>query len=243
MPDPHLTSDRRPIAPVIGSLGRMVAYPDLSENACVYCGLVGDTIDHVPPRSVRLTLLNLGLAARYPFIQVRACRECNSALGARPLWTVRQRRAWLKRWLRRRYRRHLHLPDWSAHELTQLSPSLRGEVLRGLALRDLIRQRLAWPADRLEAPRRGTATQVDQPRDASRNRSASSSSTPTPRSRPGRTTVETTAATCPGCGESFTPARPNQRHCRPSCRRRALEDRRAAQDAALTAQRVLLLFE
>lgn len=50
-------------------------------------------------------------------------------------------------------------------------------------------------------------------------------------------------ATCPGCGELFTPTRPNQRHCRPSCRRRALEPRRDAQVAVLAEPRALPLFE
>lgn len=241
MPDPPCDPSAPPIAPAMGSLGRTMDDPGLAGYACAYCGLVGDTIDHVPPRSVRLTLLNLGLAARYPFVQVRACRQCNSALGDRPLWTVRQRRAWLKRWLRRRYRRHLRMPDWSDHELNQLSPALRREVVRGLALRELTRRRLAWPADRPSPlPCSSDRPQVRRP-EASRNRAVSSSSTLTPRSTsPDLTTVETTA-TCPGCGQAFTPIRATQRHCRPSCRRRALEHRR--DDAARAARTALQLFE
>jgi hypothetical protein len=38
------------------------------------------------------------------------------------------------------------------------------------------------------------------------------------------------AHSCPGCGDAFLPARKDQRHCRPSCRKRAVrrrqEDRR-----------------
>jgi hypothetical protein len=26
---------------------------------------------------------------------------------------------------------------------------------------------------------------------------------------------------CPGCGRTFTPTRPNHRHCKPACRKRA----------------------
>lgn len=33
---------------------------------------------------------------------------------------------------------------------------------------------------------------------------------------------------CAGCGQSFTATRRNQLHCRPSCRKLALERRRAA---------------
>jgi hypothetical protein len=33
---------------------------------------------------------------------------------------------------------------------------------------------------------------------------------------------------CAGCGAAFLPTRTNQRHCRPSCRQRALLHRRTA---------------
>ncbi len=67
-----------------------------AEYTCVYCGLIANTVDHIPPISVRPTLVDLGLAGRYQFLEVRACQQCNSALGARSLWTVKQRKAWIK---------------------------------------------------------------------------------------------------------------------------------------------------
>lgn len=39
----------------------------------------------------------------------------------------------------------------------------------------------------------------------------------------------TAAILCAGCGQPFEPARKDQRHCRPSCRKRALDRRRADQ--------------
>lgn len=49
---------------------------------------------------------------------------------------------------------------------------------------------------------------------------------------------------CPGCGQTFAPSRASQVHCRPSCRRLALEQRRARQEAqAATRRPPLQLFE
>jgi 5-methylcytosine-specific restriction endonuclease McrA len=111
---------------------------------CVYCGLVGDSIDHVPPSSVRPSLLDLGLAKRYPFVEVRACQECNSALSNRALWTVGARKEYIKRFLRARYRRFLKIPSWSDRELGALDPHMREHVLQGLDVRDLIKARIAF---------------------------------------------------------------------------------------------------
>jgi hypothetical protein len=114
------------------------------EYSCVYCGLTASTVDHVPPSSVRPTLIHLGLALRFPFQEVRACAECNSALGARPLWTVGSRRAYIKQWLRNRYARYLRIPDWTDSELAKLSPDMQTFTLQGLAVRDVTRQRIGY---------------------------------------------------------------------------------------------------
>jgi hypothetical protein len=115
-----------------------------TEHVCHYCGLLADTIDHIPPRSVRQTLIDLGLASRYSFIEVRCCHECNSALGARPLWTPRQRKEFIKEWITRRYKKYLNIPDWEDSELGKLGDNLRDATLHGLAVRDLIRFRLKY---------------------------------------------------------------------------------------------------
>lgn len=114
------------------------------EYACVYCGLVGDSVDHVPPTSVRPTLLHLGLASQYPFQEVRACRECNVGLGARPLWTIGQRRAFIKTWLERRYRKYLKIPAWSDSELGQMDVILRDFVIHSLAVKAVIERRIRY---------------------------------------------------------------------------------------------------
>ena len=61
----------------------------MSEWRCVYCGGPGNTEDHVPPRASYL----IGIG---DFVRVRACLDCNAALGARPLFTIADRKAWIR---------------------------------------------------------------------------------------------------------------------------------------------------
>ena len=114
------------------------------EQSCEYCGQLAETIDHVPPRAARPTLIELGLADRYPFLEVHACHECNCLLGHRPLWTVKQRREFLHKRLAQRYAKYLKIPDWTDRELGTLGRDLQDMTLHGLAVRDFIRARIVY---------------------------------------------------------------------------------------------------
>ena len=120
----------------------MRLYPDA--DPCAYCGVIANSVDHVPPRSQRDRLVALGLALQYDFFEVPACRECNSVLGARPLWTLRERRAYIKRMLKRRYADVLKIPDWTDSELAQMSPMMQTYILNGIEVREFIRQRVQY---------------------------------------------------------------------------------------------------
>ena len=114
-----------------------------AEYTCSYCGLVADTVDHVPPTSIRPVLVDLGLADQYPFQVVRACRECNSALSDHAYWTLEQRRAYIVKWIERRYRKYLSIPEWTKQQLVELEPTLRQEVTHGLVVKAVTLQRLS----------------------------------------------------------------------------------------------------
>jgi hypothetical protein len=110
--------------------------------SCSYCGAVATTIDHVPPRSMRAQLVDLGI--QFDAVEIPACRECNGLLGAKPFLTLTARKAYIKRRLRRQYAELLKIPDWSDADLAQVSPAMRGYILNGILLRDFIRERLKW---------------------------------------------------------------------------------------------------
>ncbi len=111
---------------------------------CSYCGMPADSVDHIPPRHMRAQLTAVELVA-VVVEEVPACRECNSALGCRPLLTIGQRREFIKDWLTKRYAKYLRIPTWSEAELSVMGPSLQGMIRRNLAIRDMVRERIRWP--------------------------------------------------------------------------------------------------
>jgi hypothetical protein len=119
-------------------------------NACYYCGIATNGIDHVPPRCVRPILLQLPIDRIPRFLEVSCCNECNSALGRRPLWTLTERKVYIKKWIKKRYKYYLKLPEWSDNELDKIGPGLRQHVEAGMMVAKLIRERLNWQGAKYE---------------------------------------------------------------------------------------------
>lgn len=122
---------------------------------CIYCGALATTVDHVPPKRARKQLLAMGLEMTFEFAEFPACRECNCVLSDRDLWTIAERKAYIRRRLIARYRHELRIPDWGDSELAELEPGLRGYVLDGLVVRDFVRARLRWSMFTKSKPRSG----------------------------------------------------------------------------------------
>jgi hypothetical protein len=116
----------------------------LAEWICIYCGQVGDNVDHVPPTCARPNLISMGLQFQYPFLEVRCCGECNSALGSQGFWTVTERKRYIKQWLVRRYARVLGMPEWTPEELLDLGPGLSIHVSSGIYKKQVIERRLRF---------------------------------------------------------------------------------------------------
>jgi hypothetical protein len=74
---------------------------------------------------------------------VPACRECNSALGARG-FTVRERRELAKAAIEKRYASELKESDWTPEELAEMGPALRADIEQRTRLRDWVRLRLTY---------------------------------------------------------------------------------------------------
>jgi hypothetical protein len=113
-------------------------------SACEYCGMPADTVDHIPPRSVRQFICDSGLQGRFPFKIVSSCRECNTLLIDRDLWTLRERIEFIKKELRRRYRKHLSVADWTDNEISELGFNLQKAVQHGMVMSELIKYRIGW---------------------------------------------------------------------------------------------------
>lgn len=106
----------------------------------------GESVDHVPPRSVRAIILQEGAQNRWPFVEVPACLECNCFLGSRPPWSLAERKVVAKQKIKRRYARFLAIPKWTPEELEKYPKRgvLRGYIDEGIILRDATELRLKW---------------------------------------------------------------------------------------------------
>lgn len=104
---------------------------------CVYCGMPALETDHVPPRCFRT-----GLAGAVEFLVVASCAECNSILGARPLFTLKARKRFVREALRKKYRRVLRMPNWHYSELDDLDGRLEQFVRNSQTSRGVIEMRI-----------------------------------------------------------------------------------------------------
>jgi hypothetical protein len=102
--------------------------------SCVYCGELADTTEHWPPRSCEPTKGFL----------LPACRECNTLAGDACPFDFYPRVTYVRRAIRRKYRKQLRIPDWEAIDLNKLSYRLRRNIKACLKLKSTVVNRLAW---------------------------------------------------------------------------------------------------
>lgn len=116
-------------------------YPDYPSGICVYCGELGDQMDHLLPRHFT------GDALRKIVPVVPSCGECNSTLLDAYLPDVEARRELVHRRYRIKYRRRLTMLVRTEDGLAEMGPTLRAHVQRMQAQHEAILRRLAWPHD------------------------------------------------------------------------------------------------
>lgn len=109
------------------------------KGVCVYCGMAAGTKDHLMP--VTWT----GEGARRGVLVVPACAECNSAIGDKYAPTITLRREIAHKYIQKRYRRTLAFITPTPAELKEYGPTLRASIVSGMAERQLVLDRLAWP--------------------------------------------------------------------------------------------------
>lgn len=85
---------------------------------CWYCGERAETIEHIFPQK----------HGNGSGDTVKACRECNSALGAFAPTSVEERCIHLAQRLRKRYQLDKPIPEWSDDEIAELGHNLQSAV-------------------------------------------------------------------------------------------------------------------
>lgn len=110
---------------------------------CFYCGCFGAEYDHCPPMSRVDDYRALNLP-REEYIQVLACRECNSLLGSSLQNSLVDRLLDVRTLLKNRYSKELSMPKWSKREKMELGKNLRRAVQHTALLRKQLEIRLTY---------------------------------------------------------------------------------------------------
>ena len=119
---------------------------------CIYCGMYATCLDHVFPLSRAAGLDLFRPSVRRELKQglnlVPACRECNSLAGAKLFTSIRQKRDYIQKRLRRRKASVLNISDWEDDEMARMSHSMKSFIRLGLREREQTLFRLNWPWSR-----------------------------------------------------------------------------------------------
>ena len=108
---------------------------------CHYCAAPADTKDHIVPISYNYTQRPNNSPGKGGQT-VDCCRECNSLLGAKALFSVEERAHEIAECLERRYKKELKAPVWSEEDLAELGPALRKQIKAKQFLRMEILERV-----------------------------------------------------------------------------------------------------
>lgn len=103
---------------------------------CHYCGQAAETLDHVPPRASWRTDCER--------FRVPSCNECNCLAGDTFHATFAERAEYIKARLSRRYAKALEQPEWTASELRGMGATMRKAIKQAMALKTLVRSRVAF---------------------------------------------------------------------------------------------------
>jgi NMD protein affecting ribosome stability and mRNA decay len=104
---------------------------------CHYCGAPASTKDHIIPISYNYTQRPNGHRSKGGKT-VDCCRECNSLLGAKALFSIQERAHEIAECLERRYKKELNAPVWTEEEFEELGPTLQKQIKGKQFLRDEI---------------------------------------------------------------------------------------------------------
>lgn len=75
---------------------------------------------------------------------VPSCHECKGILKDKIFPRMEQRKRYVKKRLRARYRKYLQVPQWDGHEIAELGDGLRAYVVQGEIKKHIIEDRLVW---------------------------------------------------------------------------------------------------
>lgn len=116
---------------------------------CVYCGQAASTIDHVLPITFAYSLNLNSPGARRELGQglnkVPCCLECNTLACNTPFVSVLEKRRYIQKKLKAKYKRLLVFKPWDTEELAEVSQNLRDTIIQSMHKRLLVESRVNYP--------------------------------------------------------------------------------------------------
>lgn len=117
--------ERELLAPALGRLNR--------DSVCTYCGWPATDVEHVVPRCLHL-----------PTYTVPACRECNGFAGGMFFSSFKEKQAYIRIKIAKKYVHILKMPDWEPDELAEIGYTLASSIRSDLAEKREVQLRLAF---------------------------------------------------------------------------------------------------
>lgn len=119
-------------------------------NWCVYCGLKAQARDHVLPLT-RAVLINFDHPAAKRAVgqglnTVPCCHECNNIAEDEFFTNIRDKRVFIQKKLKKKYRKYLKTVLWDEEELREVSYTMRQDIEKMLHNRMIVERRILFPA-------------------------------------------------------------------------------------------------
>jgi len=100
---------------------------------CAYCGEYASDIEHVVPRRTHLKTFT-----------VPACHECNLIAGGTLFEDFEDKRNFIQKKLRIKYKKVLNMPEWDEEELRFMGKRMKDMIRGWQAARKIIIHRVVW---------------------------------------------------------------------------------------------------
>ncbi len=118
-------------------------------NTCVYCGQVADTIDHVLPVSVchymNWDSIYVWRLFRFGLYKVKCCGECNRIASDKPFTSIKDKRDYIQKKLRKKYAKWLRHVEWTDEEKETLGYSLKADIDQAMINKIITTNRVNYP--------------------------------------------------------------------------------------------------
>ena len=112
---------------------------------CYYCGDSAVVMDHCPALTSTFKIGTDEMRKNgVGLFKIASCHECNTLLGAKPLYHPMDRVLFLYGAIQKKHRKALSLPYWEEDELAELDISLRSVLDNAVIVKGWVNRRLEF---------------------------------------------------------------------------------------------------